>query len=70
MSTTLTQEQRNAEAFDILFKMELTDRVEEMQDYERKFIEDLSSAFEKYAEKAFVSEKQLFWLRDLKEKYL
>jgi hypothetical protein len=70
VSTTLTQEQRNAEAFEILFKMELTDRVEEMQDHERKFIEDLSSAFEKYAERTFVSEKQLFWLRDLKDKYL
>ena len=38
---------------------------------ERKFLTDMFRMYEKHNGKAvFVTTKQLFWLRDLKEKYL
>jgi hypothetical protein len=47
----------------------LLDFVEQMQDRERKFIEDLSDRMDRFGGKTQISNKQLFWLRDLVLKY-
>lgn len=65
-----TAEQRNQEAFDILVKMGLQNKTEEMTERESEFIEQISDRLSQFGEKCMVSPKQLFWLRDLKEKYL
>lgn len=62
-------EDRNAEANRILFEMGLKDASFE-QDREQDFVASLVDRFEQYGIKAVVSSKQLFWLRDLKERYL
>ena len=60
---------RSAEAHHILFEMGLKDASFE-QSKEEDFVSDLIERFEQYGGKTFISSKQLFWLRDLKEKYL
>lgn len=65
-----TPAQRNEEAQHILVKMGLIGATEMMRDNERKFVEDLMERFEQYQERTLVSVKQLFWLRDLKDRYL
>jgi len=62
-------EDRNAEANRILFEMGLKDAAFE-QDREQDFVASLVDRFEQYGIKTVVSSKQLFWLRDLKERYL
>lgn len=44
----------------------LSDHVSEMAPNEQKFIADLSEKFEKYGQRTFISNQQLFWLRDLR----
>ena len=56
-----TPEQRRTEA-DRLLKM-LEGLEDSMTDKERRFVEDMQAGWD-------VSPKQLFWLRDIKEKYL
>lgn len=65
-----TPEGRNQEAFDILVKMGLQNQSETMQEREREFVDSLSERMIQFGEKCIVSSKQLFWLRDLKERYL
>ena len=60
---------RNNEAAHILFDMGLQNAAFE-QSAEENFVADLVERFEKYEGRTFVSSKQLFWLRDLKDKYL
>lgn len=62
-------EDRNAEANRILFEMGLKDASFE-QDREQDFVASLVDRFEQFGIKTAISSKQLFWLRDLKEKYL
>lgn len=64
-----TPEDRNAEAWRILDEMGLKNAAFE-QDREQDFVASLMDRFEQYGIKTVVSSKQLFWLRDLKEKYL
>jgi hypothetical protein len=47
----------------------LIDHVAAMAPNEQKFISDLAERFEKYGEKTFISNKQLFWLRDIRMNY-
>ena len=64
-------ERRNEEATKI-FKMFLGDWeniLEQMTDKEKEFVCSLKTYFN-YYKKLSVSGKQLFWLRDLMEKYL
>lgn len=62
---------RNREAGQILFEMGLADAVDSFEkENERSFVSSLVERFDKYAEKTLISPKQLFWLRDLKERYL
>lgn len=65
-----TPESRNQEAFDILVKMGLQNNTEAMNPGEASFVESLSDRMAQFGDKCIVSPKQLFWLRDLKEKYL
>jgi hypothetical protein len=44
----------------------LIDHVAEMAPNEAKFITNLSERFEQYGNKTFVTNKQLFWLRDIR----
>lgn len=48
----------------------LIDAAGAMSDREREFVEKLYERYEQYQEQTYVSPKQLFWLRDLLEKYL
>jgi len=66
-----SNEDRNAEAHRILFEMKLGDMVGSFeQDKENDFVQGLLDKFDDYGTGTFVSSKQIFWLRDLKEKYL
>lgn len=47
----------------------LKDLLERMDDRERKFVSDMADRFEEYGDRTFVSNKVLFWLRDLATKY-
>lgn len=47
----------------------LLDFVERMMDNERKFVENLSDRMDRFGGKTEISNKQLFWLRDLTIKY-
>lgn len=62
---------RNAEARRILFDMRLGEQCGAFEkENENDFVQGLLDKFDQYGEQTFVSSKQLFWLRDLKEKYL
>jgi hypothetical protein len=65
-STTQTPEQRVAEARQILFAMGLTD-VREMSKAEADFVNRFGGEIDIGV---VPSPKQLWWLRDLKDKYL
>jgi hypothetical protein len=52
-----------------LLAMGLTENLEQMSEKERKFVEDTITRIDDYGIEALVSAKQLFWLRDLKDKY-
>lgn len=60
---------RNAEASRILFDMGLKDAAFE-QGNEADFVAGLVDKFQQFEGRTYVSSKQLFWLRDLKDKYL
>lgn len=47
----------------------IANAVEEMEPNERKFVEDVGGRLDATGDATFVSAKQLFWLRDLDEKY-
>ena len=62
---------RNAEAHRILFEMKLGEMCGSFeQEKENDFVQRLMDQFAAFGGRTFVSSKQLFWLRDLKEKYL
>ena len=46
----------------------VTDEVEAMSSKERGFIEDMSDRFDQYGEQTFISPRQLFWLRAIRDK--
>lgn len=60
---------RIAEARRIVVDMGLSDRSEDMSDRERQFVEQMFDKLDVVDHTTFVSPKQLFWLRDLKDKY-
>jgi hypothetical protein len=59
---TLTADERRAEMSRICTMLD--DSIDQMQDNERRFITQMSDGY------APVSVKQIFWARDLKDKYL
>jgi len=61
---------RMSEARRILYDMGLLQHMEMMQPHERTFVENQKLKFESYHERTLVSVKSLFWLRDLKDKYV
>jgi len=65
--STLTAAEKTTEAKRHVDYLE--DRLEQMQDHERRFVESLMQSFERFGSKTFISTKQLFWLRDLNLKY-
>jgi hypothetical protein len=65
-SSTQTNEERADEARKII-EMGLADHLERMTPKERDFVERIAHDS---ADVLFVSVKQLWWLRDLKERYL
>ena len=60
------------EAKEIVIEMALIEQVERMQPNERKFVEDMFDMLEndKYGDTPAITPKRLFWLRDLKDRYL
>lgn len=67
-----TPKERAAEARVILFEHKLLDHCELMLDHEAEFVRNIAQLLddenEQYA--ADISPKRLFWLRDLREKYV
>ena len=64
--STLTDDEKRTEAKrHVYFLME---HRAQMTDEERKFVEKMYDSFERFGAKTFVSNKQLFWLRDLNTK--
>jgi hypothetical protein len=63
-----TPERRAEEAGELLDM--LADAVVRMDEKESKFVTDLNARFLQYKERTLVSVKQLFWLRDLRDRYL
>ena len=61
--------ERRAQEADELTNM-LADAEVWMTRTEAIFFRDMYERLEKYGDRTFVSPKQLFWLRELKEKYL
>ena len=69
--TGQTPERRNEEALKIIQMLKYNTYDGIPEDNERKFINQMISMYDRYnGQKVFVTSKQLFWLRDLKEKYL
>lgn len=64
-----TPEQRTAEARRVL-KILLETDFDEFQHKDRKFIEEMSERFDRYGDKTSISPRQLFWLRDIKDRSL
>jgi len=60
---------RNEEAHRILFDLGLQNAALQ-SDKEQDFVAGMVDRFEQYGERTIVSSKQLFWLRDLKDRYL
>jgi hypothetical protein len=65
--TTLTDDEKRTEARKHVDYLE--DFFEQMQQNERTFVEQLANTFERFGDKTNISNKQLFWLRDLVTKY-
>lgn len=65
--STLTDAEKHTEC--VKHVNYLLDFTEQMTDKERKFVEDLSDRMDRYGMKTQISNKQLFWLRDLVLKY-
>jgi hypothetical protein len=68
-SSTQTPEERRVEARRIL-DMGLPDHLSEMKTNEMDFVSQMEERLDLERDCAFISPKQLWWLRDLKEKYL
>ena len=67
-SSDLTASEREREAYEIVIGMNLPCRLESMTTKEADFVSRMASDLG--LNHAVVSVKQLWWLRDLKEKYL
>lgn len=65
--TTLSDDEKRTEAKKHVDY--LTDFLEQMLPHERSFITRLSDNFESFGNRTNISNKQLFWLRDLIIKY-
>lgn len=61
---------RAQEAIRIVETMGLGNQTERMMPREEKFVNEMIVALVESGEKAAISPKQVFWLRDLKDKYL
>jgi len=61
-------EEMAKEATDIA--TQLIDSTQAMAEHEARFVIGVLERLEKYGDRTFISPKQLFWLRDLLEKYL
>ena len=46
----------------------VADEVEAMSSKEQGFVEDMSDRFDRYGEQTFISPRQLFWLRAIRDK--
>jgi hypothetical protein len=65
--STLTDEEKVTEAERHVNALQ--DSFEQMTQGERTFVEQLAENFQRYGTKTVISNKQLFWLRDLVTKY-
>ena len=62
--------ERYQEARRILYTMDLIKKVTAMNTKERAFVESMVKRIETYVEDTIIAPAALFWLRDLKDKYL
>jgi hypothetical protein len=64
--STLSDDEKRTEAkrhIDLL-----QDHFEELAPNEQGFIRDLADRFDRFEERTFISNRQLFWLRDIAER--
>lgn len=61
---------RNREAHKIIVELDLASHCDEMTHGERQFVTQCAERLDDYDVKAQFSPKQIFWLRDLVDKYL
>jgi hypothetical protein len=67
--TTQSADERREEAWQILYKHDLANLTQAMSEREAGFVDDLCTAFERYGDRTIISVKQLWWLRNLLERY-
>ena len=65
-----TAEERAKEANKIVFDLDLRGAIENMEPHERRFVTETADRLHKFGLATIISVKQLFWLRDLMQKYL
>lgn len=65
--STLTNAEKVTEAKKLIGYLE--DHFEEMQPGERQFVQQMAERLETWGDTMAIMNKQLFWLRDLYEKY-
>jgi hypothetical protein len=62
-----TPERRREEAEKLLGQ--IIDHVEAMTEREQGFVRGMAERFEKYGDQTLVSVPQLFWLREIRDRY-
>lgn len=67
MGSTTKKEERVVEVGKLLDLIE--EHMAELSSVELSFVESMGSRLDDFGEKTDVSDKQLFWLRDIKDKY-
>jgi hypothetical protein len=63
-----TPDRRREEAKELL--AQVIDAVEAMTDKDRRLVEKISGRFQKYGDEAFVNANDVFWLRDIRDRYV
>jgi hypothetical protein len=61
---------RNREAAKIIFDLKLIDKTPEMNAKQREFVESSAARLRQYGVKTIFTTPQIFWLRDLSERFL
>ena len=69
MSSVQSPDRRREEAETLLTRLDEASSTLRMSGAERKFFHNMQDRFEEHDDRTMVSEKQVWWLRDLCEKY-
>lgn len=67
--TGLSKEETTHRACELINRLYEAGAEQNMNERERDFYQSLSERFDVYGDDTFISAKQLYWLRDLVERY-